>query len=310
MRVMFMGTPDFSVEVLRALTGSRHEVIAVVTQPDKPKGRGYQLTPPPVKVFALEKGLPVYQPATLRDDAFADLLRETAPDVIVVAAYAKILPKSVLDAPRYGCVNAHASLLPRHRGAAPIQRAIIEGDSETGVVAMQMAEGLDTGDMLVTGRVPILPEDNFESVHDKLAAIGGQVILDALDALESGTARPVRQDGSLATYAAKITKEDCILDFSESPRAVLDRIRGLSPVPLAFCKTPDGKLFKIAAAHEVPGETDEKPGTVLSLDRGEITVAVGGGKIALTSVLPEGKRLMSAADCINGRRVAVGDILT
>ena len=309
MRVVFMGTPDFSVEVLRALTGSRHEVIAVVTQPDKPKGRGYQLTPPPVKVFALEKGLPVYQPATLRDDAFAGLLRETAPDVIVVAAYAKILPKSVLDAPRYGCVNAHASLLPRHRGAAPIQRAIIEGDSETGVVAMQMAEGLDTGDMLVTGRVPILPEDNFETVHDKLAAIGGQVILDALDALESGTATPVRQDDSLATYAAKITKEDCVLDFSASPAEVLNRIRGLSPVPLAFCKTPDGKLFKIAAAHEVPGETDAKPGTVLSLEDGEITVAVGGGKIALTSVLPEGKRLMSAADCINGRRVAVGDVL-
>ena len=309
MRVLFMGTPDFALFTLRALVESGRQVIGVVTQPDKPKGRGYTLQPPPVKVYAEEKGLSVYQPETLKNGAFDETLAALAPDVIVVVAYGKILPASVLNYPRYGCINVHGSLLPAYRGAAPMQRAIIDGCAETGVTTMLMNEGLDTGDMLLKQAVCIGEADNFETMHDRLGEVGATLLLKTLDALESGSVTPVAQDAALATYAAKIQKADCLIDFSRTAKAVHDLVRGLSPIPLAFTHTPDGKLLKVVAARVVRREGVFAPaGTVLSL-QGEIEVACGEGSVSLLSVLPEGKGRMSAADYIRGRRISVGDLL-
>ena len=308
MRILFMGTPDFALFSLRALVEAGEDVVGVVTQPDKPKGRGYTLTPPPVKVYAEEKGLPVYQPKTLRDEAFAELLRQIDPEVIVVVAFGKILPANVLDYPKYGCVNVHGSLLPAYRGAAPMQRAIIDGCAETGITTMFMDVGLDTGDMLLKKSVAIDLHDTFETVHDKLGECGAELLLRTLALLEAGEITPEKQDDALATYAQKIEKEDCLLDFSRTAKEVHDRIRGLSPIPLSFTHTPDGKLLKVVSSDLCTGKG--KPGEVISLENGRITVACGEGAVALLSVLPEGKKRMSAADFINGRRISVGDILS
>ena len=309
MKILFMGTPDFALFSLRALVEAGECVIGAVTQPDKPKGRGYAMTPPPVKVYAREQGIPVYQPATLRGEEFAKLLCELDPDLLVVAAYGKILPANVLDYPKYGCINIHGSLLPEYRGAAPMQRAIMDGKKETGITTMMMDVGLDTGDMLLKRRVAIEADDNFESVHDKLGACGAETLLETLQALRNGTLTREKQDDSLATYAAKIEKDDCRIDFTRDADAVHDQIRGLSPIPLAFTYLPDGKLLKVTAAKPVAWEGDAACGSVVSLEDGMITVACGKGAIALLSVLPEGKKRMSAADFINGRRVSVGDRL-
>ncbi len=309
MRILFMGTPDFALFSLRALVESGENVIGVVTQPDKPKGRGYALMPPPVKVYATEKGLPVYQPATLRGEEFAALLSELDPALLVVAAYGKILPANVLNYPKYGCINVHGSLLPEYRGAAPMQRAIIDGKCETGITTMMMDVGLDTGDMLLTGKIAIEEHDNFETVHDKLGACGAEVLLRTLAALKDGSLVRTPQDGSGATYAAKIEKADCLIDFSETAKQVHDRIRGLSPIPLAFTHTPDGKMLKVIAAERAEADAKAPAGTVLSLSGGRITVACKEGAVALLTVLPEGKKRMSAADFINGRKLSVGDLL-
>ena len=308
MRILFMGTPDFALFSLRALVEAGEDVVGVVTQPDKPKGRGYTLTPPPVKVYAEEKGLPVYQPKTLRDEAFAELLRQIDPEVIVVVAFGKILPANVLDYPKYGCVNVHGSLLPAYRGAAPMQRAIIDGCAETGITTMFMDVGLDTGDMLLKKSVAIDLHDTFETVHDKLGECGAELLLRTLALVEVGEITPEKQDDALATYAQKIEKEDCLLDFSRTAKEVHDRIRGLSPIPLSFTHTSDGRLLKILSSEPVEGSG--RPGEVISLSGGRITVACGEGAVALLSVLPEGKKRMSAADFINGRRISVGDILS
>ena len=310
MRILFMGTPDFALFSLRAMVEAGEEIVGVVTQPDKPKGRGYQLQPPPVKVYAMEQGIPVYQPNTLKDDSFFELLQGINPDLIVVVAYGKILPLRVLDYPKYGCINVHGSLLPEYRGAAPMQRAIMEGKQITGVTTMQMDVGLDTGDMLLKGEIEIAENDNFETVHDKLGACGAKVMMQTLDALKKGTLTPVKQDDSLANYAAKIEKEDCVIDFAKSAKEVHDQIRGLSPIPLAFTHTPDGKMLKVIAAEVSDLSFDATPGTVLSLADGKITVATANGAVALLTVLPEGKKRMSAADFINGRKINVGDVLS
>jgi len=309
MRILFMGTPDFALFTLRALLESGREVVGVVTQPDKPRGRGYALLPPPIKAYALEKGIAVYQPETLKNGAFDAELTALAPDVIVVVAFGKILPQSVLDFPRYGCINVHGSLLPAYRGAAPMQRAIIDGCAETGVTTMQMAAGLDTGDMLIKRAVPIGENDNFEDIHDRLGAVGAEALLETLDLLERGELHPVQQDDAKATYAAKIEKADCLLDFTQSAREVHDRIRGLSPIPLAFTHTPDGKLLKVLESRLGKDTANgAAPGTVLALGE-TVTVACGEGTVELLRLLPEGKGRMSAADYVRGRRIAVGDIL-
>ncbi|MBE6707879.1 MAG: methionyl-tRNA formyltransferase [Ruminococcaceae bacterium] len=315
MRVLFMGTPDFAAECLRALIDKGEDIVGAVTQPDKPVGRGMKLTPPPVKVLAQEHGIPVYQPDTLRDGAFSDTLDELAPDVIYVAAYGKILPKYVLDYPRYGCINAHASILPRYRGAAPIQRAIMDGDTETGVTAMYMAEGLDTGDMILCEKIDITDTDNFGTVHDKLCVAGGAALCRVSEILRSGEALPrTPQDDSLSTYAAKITAEDYTLDFTRDAAVISRQIRGLSPVPLCRCKMPDGKGIKIVSAvvADVNVPSDAVPGQVISVSdkgQGEIVVACESGAVAVTEVRPEGKGSMKAADFVRGRKINVGDVL-
>ena len=310
MRILFMGTPDFALFSLRALIEAGENVVGVVTQPDKPKGRGYELCPPPVKVFATECGIPVYQPTTLRDGAFDETLAALAPELIVVVAYGKILPQSVLDFPKHGCINVHGSLLPAYRGAAPMQRAIIDGKQETGVTIMQMAAGLDTGDMLTVASTPIGENDNFEDIHDRLGALGASALLKTLADIRAGAITPVPQDDTSSTYAAKIEKADCLLDFSADARAVHDRVRGLSPVPLAFTRTPDGKLLKVIESRISKARVPEgtPAGTVLALGD-TVTVACGNGAIEILRLLPEGKGRMNAADYVRGRRLSVGDIL-
>ena len=214
MRILFMGTPDFALPTLRALCENGHEVVGAVTQPDKPKGRGHHMTPPPIKVYAMEENIPVYQPLTLKGEEFAALLSELDPEMIVVVAYGKILPQNVLDYPKYGCVNVHGSLLPEYRGAAPMQRAIIDGKKVTGITTMLMAAGLDTGDMLLRAEVEIGENDNFEDIHDRLAECGADLLIKTVEGLEKGEITPEAQDDSLSTYAAKIEKSDCLLDFS------------------------------------------------------------------------------------------------
>ncbi len=309
MKILFMGTPDFAVFSLKALYESSHDIAAVVTQPDKPKGRGYTLTPPPVKVTAQELSIPVYQPSTLKDEAFSELLKTIDPDICVVVAYGKILPESVLNYPKYGCINVHGSLLPEYRGAAPMQRAIIDGKAFTGITTMYMDVGLDTGDMLLTERVDIKENDNFETIHDKLGECGASLIVRTLDALENGEVKRIPQDEALATYAAKITKADCLIPFEKSAKEVHDLIRGLSPIPLAFTHTADGKLLKVTSSVIKEKESTHKSaGEVLSLEGG-ITVACGKGSVTLLGVLPEGKGRMSAVDFIRGRKINIGDVL-
>ena len=303
-----MGTPDFAVFSLKALVASDNEVVGVITQPDKPKGRGYTLTPPPVKVFAESEGIPVYQPTTLKGDEFAELLSDIAPDMIVVAAYGKILPKNVIDYPKYGCINVHGSYLPEYRGAAPMQRAIIDGCEYTGVTIMKMDVGLDTGDMITRKKIKINIDDNFEDIHDRLGSEGAELLIDTVKLIKEGKATPEKQDGSLATYAAKIEKSDCGIDFSMPSKKVHDLIRGLSPIPLGFTRMPDGKMLKIVASKLSGTSANGKEhGTVISLNGGVITVACADGCVDITAVLPEGKRKMPAADFIRGRGIAVGD---
>ena len=258
MRIVFMGTPDFALYSLKALVESGEEVIGVVTQPDKPRGRGYVLTPPPVKVYAQERNIPVYQPQTLRNGAFDETLAELDPELIVVVAYGKLLPKSVLDYPKHGCINVHGSLLPALRGAAPMQRAIMDGHPVTGITTMYMAEGMDTGDMLLKAEMPIEIDDNFETVHDKLAALGAETLLRTIEALKAGTLVATPQDDSLATHAAKIEKTDCLIDFAVDAHTVHNRIRGLSPMPLAFTHTPDASFSRC-----LPPSADNRPRLVL-----------------------------------------------
>lgn len=312
MKILFMGTPDFAVFTLQALVERGENVVGVVTQTDKPRGRGYELLPTPVKVYAMEHNIPVYQPKTLRSEEFAAQLAEIDPELIVVVAYGKILPVNVLEYPKYGCINVHGSLLPAYRGAAPMQRAIMDGCAETGVTTMYMAEGLDTGDMLLKAALPIEESDNFETIHNKLGALGAKTMLDTLDALRAGTLVAEVQDDTLANYAEKIQKSDCLLDFSLDARTLHNHIRGTSPIPLSFTHTPSGSLLKVYAARvydESKDWGDTAPGTVVGLDK-DILVACGKGTLALYSVIPEGKKRMAAADYIRGRKLNIGDLLS
>ena len=308
MRILFMGTPEFAKECLRVLHQNGDDIVGVVTTPDKAKGRGMVLTPSEVKKYALDAGLTVYQPQTLRDEAFLPTLRELDPELIVVVAYGKILPEYVINYPKYGCINAHASILPKYRGAAPIQRAIIDGEKETGVSIMRMDKGLDTGDVIHIERVTIEDEDNFESVHDKLVTAAYTGLLSTITLLDSGEATYTKQ-GEDFTYAEKITKQDCYVDFTLSAEATHNQIRGLSPIPLAYTKGADGKILKIVKAHISDKNAENaKIGEVVSLD-GAICVKCAQGVIALDVIVPEGKGKMLAKDYINGRKISLGDIL-
>ena len=295
-----MGTPDFARQNLKALYESGENIIGVVTAQDKPKGRGMVLTPSDVKKYALEMNIPVYEPATLKNEAFLETLKELDPELIVVVAYGKILPSYVLDYPRYGCINNHASILPKYRGAAPIQRAIMDGDKETGV-------GLDTGDVILVKKVQIEENDNFEAVHDKLAEAGSEALLEVVRLLKEGKATYTKQDDTF-TYAEKILKSDCLVDFTKSAKEVHNKIRGLSPIPLAYTKTPDGKILKLVNSRVSDTDFKGQAGEVVSLD-GAIFIKCGTGTVIIDMVVPEGKGRMKATDYINGRKIKLGDIL-
>ncbi|MEE1357994.1 MAG: methionyl-tRNA formyltransferase [Clostridia bacterium] len=311
MKILFMGSPDFAVVSLEALYKAGHEIAGVVSVPDKPMGRGKKMTAMPVKQAAERLGLPVFCPQTLRDGAFLETLKSLDPEMIIVVAYGKILPSYVLDYPKYGCINVHGSLLPEYRGAAPMQRAILDGKSKTGVTIMYMDVGLDTGDMLIKKELEIKEDDNFETVHDALAALGAEAITEAVSLAEQGRLVREKQDDSLATYAEKITKEECHIDFSLDARTLHNKIRGMSPFPLAYSLMPDGSILKIVKARISKTHNGaQAPGSVLSLDNGVITVSCGEGAVDIEGVLPQGKGRMRAADFINGRKIKVGDILS
>ena len=309
MKIMFMGTPEISALCLDRLIKDGHEVCAVVTGEDKPRGRGKVMTPTAVKSLALRNDIPVYTPATLRGEDFFSILSLISPDIIAVVAYGKILPKSVIDFPKYGCINLHVSLLPKYRGAAPMQRAIMEGESETGVTVMQMDEGLDTGDILAVERFPIGNEDDFEAIHDRSAEIGSRLLSETVVKIGNGEITPIKQNDSLSTYAKKVEKEDCKINFSLSAKKLDFLIRGVTPIPGAFAYL-DGKMLKINKA--IPTEGKGASGEVISLDGqgdGSFTVACGEGALRVLSVIPEGKGKMTAGDFVRGRKIKLGDIL-
>ena len=310
MKILFMGTPDFALEILKSIYEAGETVVGVVTQPDKPKGRGYAMVAPPVKVYAEEKGLPVFQPETMKNEAFLPTLRELDPEMIVVAAYGKILPAYIINYPKYGCINAHGSILPEYRGAAPIQRAIMDGKRESGVCAMYMDEGLDTGDVIFVEKTDITDDDTFETLHDKLAVCGSKAILRTIEAAKCGCIPREKQDGEKATYAAKILKEDRIIDFGASACCVCNKIRGLYPFPRAFTYLPDGKMLQITSACVCCNrKSDAAPGMVISADAEGFAVACGEGVVLVKEVIPEGKGKMKAADFVRGRKIAEGDVL-
>ena len=310
MNIVFMGTPDFAVAALEELH-KHHNVQAVFTQPDKPKNRGKKMQAPPVKECAEKYGIPVYQPLSFRKGEDAEksleLLRELNPDCIVVAAYGQILPESILELPKYKCINIHASLLPKYRGAAPIQKCIIDGETESGVTTMLMAKGLDTGDMLMSRAVEITSDMTAGELHDKLAAIGGELIVETLKACEEGKLKPVPQDDSLSCYAGMISKEMCRIDFSKSAIEVCNFIRGMSPSPCAYTFIGDKRL-KVYFAVMTDITSDEPSGTVT--DENSLTVVCGDKKcIRFTEVQGEGGKRMSTANFVNGNKLQNGMIL-
>jgi len=308
MKIVFMGTPDFAVPTLNKLYESEHEIAAVFTQPDKPKGRGYKLAPPPVKVLAFEHGTPVYQPESLKKQPeMWDVLKEIAPDVIVVAAYGKILPKQVLDIPKYHCVNVHGSLLPKYRGAAPIQWSVLNGDDETGITTMLMGEGLDTGDILLQRSTPIGENETAAELFDRLAEIGADLLIETLEKLERGEITPVKQDEELATYASILTKDMCMIDFNKPVKEVHKKICGLSDWPCAVT-TLDGKRLKVFRSQivkdKMPGQ---QAGTVV--DTKQFCVCCADGVIKLTEVQAEGSKRMRSEDYLRGKPITPGTIL-
>lgn len=301
-----MGTPDFSVGALKALAENGYEIAGVVTQPDKPRGRGKASAMTPVKEAALELGLTVYQPARVREQSFMDTVRALNPDVIVVSAFGQIIPKALLELPRYGCVNIHASLLPKYRGAAPIQWAVMDGEPVSGVTIMQMDEGLDTGDMLAKTEVPLEPDETGGSLFDKLSRAGADLLIRTLPALEQGTLTPEKQPlESPTAYARMIRKEDGRIDWNLEAEAIERRIRGLNPWPSAYTELT-GKILKIWRAEVLPKESGQTPGTVTEAGKGGFCVQTGKGVLRLLEVQLEGKKRMDAQAFLRGFHAAPG----
>lgn len=300
LNLIFAGTPEFAAIQLQALLGSRHRVIACYTQPDRPAGRGRKLTPSPVKALAQEHGIPVYQPVNFKNADDVAQLQALNADLMVVVAYGLILPKAVLDAPRLGCINVHASILPRWRGAAPIQRAIAAGDRETGVTLMQMDVGLDTGAMLLKVTTPISADDTGGNLHDRLAQIGAPALLETLEQLAAGAAKPQAQDNSLATYAHKLTKEEAKLDWTRSAADLHNLIRAFNPWPVTHTEL-DGDTIRVWKAERQTGNHQAAPGTLLDVSRDGVTVATGDGLLRLTELQLPGGKCLPVAALLNSR---------
>ncbi|MDO4882601.1 MAG: methionyl-tRNA formyltransferase [Oscillospiraceae bacterium] len=305
MRIVYMGTPDFAVPALEKLAQSPdYTVAAVFTQPDKPKGRKMVMTPPDVKVCAEKLGIPVFQPSSMRSEEAYNSLKELNPDVIVVAAYGQILPKAVLDLPKFGCVNIHGSLLPKYRGAAPIQQSVLDGEKVTGVTTMLMDVGLDTGDILLKAETEIGENETAGELFDRLAVLGGELIVETLDKLEKGEIIPQKQDESLATHTSKITKDLCPIDFNKTAYEVHNKVRGLNPWPVAVTEI-SGKTVKVYSSRvsDLTGE----PGTILSLK--PFVIACGDKSVELIEIQPQGKKRMTAQAFLAGHKLNIGDKL-
>lgn len=298
LKIVFAGTPEFALPALDALLASPHHVVAVYTQPDRPAGRGRKLTPSPVKVRALEHGVPVMQPRSLKPAQVQDELAAFTPDVMVVVAYGLLLPATVLAIPRHGCLNIHASLLPRWRGAAPIQRAILAGDRETGVTIMQMDAGLDTGAMLVTVNCPIGVDDTSQTLHDRLAKLGAGALLSTLEQLQTGHLQPRPQTDQGVTYASKIEKAEAQMDWRQTAAELARRVQAFNPWPVAQTDL-DGKVLRIWRAHALAEHSEAAPGTVMRAGRDGIAVATGDGVLLLTEVQLPGRKPMPAAAFVN-----------
>lgn len=299
-KIIFMGTPDFSVPVLRQIMNDGYEVIAVVTQPDRPVGRKKVLTPPPVKVEALKHGIPVLQPEKIREKEELAKILSLNPDLIVTAAFGQILPKEILQAPKYGCINVHASLLPELRGGAPIHYALIQGKKKTGITIMYMVEKLDAGDILTQTEVPITDKDNVGSLHDKLSEAGAKLLSETLPLLLEGKLTPVPQNDALATFASNIKREQEKIDWSNPGEQIYNHIRGLNPWPVAFTHL-EGQVVKIWKAEKRPVRTNKEPGTIIEIAKNGITVATGDHTaIMITELQPSGKTKMSSEDFLRG----------
>jgi len=303
MKILFMGTPDFAVPSLAALVRNGRDVAGVVTQPDRPKGRGRQAVAPPVKVLAQSHGIAVYQPERVRDAAFLEVFRGIAPDLVVVAAFGQILPKEILVCPKYGCINVHPSLLPRCRGAAPIQWTLIRGETKTGVTIMQMDEGVDSGDILLQEETPIGPEEDFGALHDRLSLMGAELLIHTVEAIELGKAVCRPQDPALATLAPRLKKEDGRIRWEKSCREILNLIRGLSPAPGAYTCL-NGKILKIFSASVSECRHKKSPGTAGPLSEEGLAVAAGDGYVLLREVQLENKNRMSIRDFLRGCHLA------
>lgn len=305
MRVIFMGTPDFAVETLEEIIKAEHEVVLVVSQPDKAVGRSKALKYTPVKACAIEHGIEVYQPERVREEACVEYLRGYAPDIIIVEAFGQIIPKAILDMPRYGCVNVHASLLPKYRGAAPIQWAVINGDMVTGVTTMRMDEGLDTGDMIMKQEVIIREDETSGSLFERLSKIGAELCVRTMAAIEAGIAIYIPQDEKEATHTRKIEKELGSIDWTRDAKTIECLIRGLDPWPSAYTRMND-KTLKIWKAKAVSGESGVAPGCIVKIEKSGITVQTGEGMLLLTEVQLEGKKRMSVEAFLNGYPVEAG----
>jgi methionyl-tRNA formyltransferase len=311
MRLIFMGTPELAAVSLRRLIATpEFQIAAVVTQPDQPKGRGLKLTPSPVKEVALQSNLPVLQPQRAREENFIQQLAELKPDLIAVAAYGQILPKAILDLPRFGCLNVHTSLLPKYRGAAPIQHSILNGDAETGVTIMKMDVGLDTGDILTQERTPIEPSDNSQTLHDRLANLGADLLARTIPQFVSGAVQPRPQPAEGVTHAAKIKKQDGEIDWRQPARIIWNRVRALVPWPGAFTHLsaqPHPHLLKIWTAE--PMDRSGAPGQILQADKHGIIVGCGAGALKISSLQREGGRRLTAAEFLAGHPLKIGDNL-
>lgn len=304
MRILFMGTPDFAVASLQRMVEDGHEICGVFTQPDKPKNRGHKLTPSPVKEYALSQGLAVYQPQKMRDGEALAIVQELAPELIVVAAYGKILPEEILQTPPYGSINVHSSLLPKYRGAAPINWAILDGETETGVSIMYMAKELDAGDVILQKSTSIGPEEDAQALTLRLAALGAEALAEAVAALKAGTAERTPQDHSRMTYASMLSKEMSPVDWTRSAHAISCQIRGLIPWPCASTEAITGQPMKLFAASETGEQTSAKAGTVVAAGKQGIDVACGDGKVLrLTEIQAQGGKRMSAAAYLLGHPI-------
>jgi methionyl-tRNA formyltransferase len=309
MRIVFMGTPTFAVPSLLMLMEEGHELISVVTQPDRPVGRKRILTPPPIKEVAVGKGIPVYQPGKIRLKDGISHIRDLNPELIITAAFGQILPKAILDIPQFGCLNVHASLLPKYRGGAPIHQALINGENETGVTIMYMAEALDAGDIISMRSIPITKDDHVGSLFEQLSHVGAELLKETLPALIRGELTAISQDESQATFAPNIKREQEKIDWNRSAEQIRNQIRGLHPWPVAFTIW-QGKPFKVWWAElveDVP--TDVTPGTVWKITIEGIFVATGTGSLQLTDIQPAGKKRLSVREFVKGRQMVVGDQL-